>query len=321
MSQSVHLDMEVLQRIKFLMEYDVMKTSSENILLEQASMVDTSLRKGSVIPSTVKPPVDFSKLPDTSADLQNPKSTQFGNIPDVTLEEVTQSVRKFMSDWKVATVEAFIFYLGVGAPITITANAFWMTLEIIQLAKGTPSWWDLVFSIFATLTAGSQAAVLKPLYRMGGQAIGKVGNSLGGVLNYLYELTKNSKVWGKLKPLFQRLKSGLSPLLKSLSEGIQWISSKVKFKDSKTTSFLKQMLEKAKSLLSKGIDDIDSWFVNLMTKSGVNPEIAKKLPGAVRVAGLTAGAFKGVPYILPKDRPFLDSEDLSKIDDSEWDYN
>ena len=37
MSQSVHLDMEVLQRIKFLMEYDVMKTSSENILLEQST--------------------------------------------------------------------------------------------------------------------------------------------------------------------------------------------------------------------------------------------------------------------------------------------
>ena len=35
MSQSVQLDMEVLQRIKFLMEYDVMKTSSENILVEQ----------------------------------------------------------------------------------------------------------------------------------------------------------------------------------------------------------------------------------------------------------------------------------------------
>ena len=37
MSQSVQLDMEVLQRFKFLMEYDVMKTSSENILLEQST--------------------------------------------------------------------------------------------------------------------------------------------------------------------------------------------------------------------------------------------------------------------------------------------
>ena len=35
MGQAVHIDMEVLQRIKFLMEYDVMKTSSENILVEQ----------------------------------------------------------------------------------------------------------------------------------------------------------------------------------------------------------------------------------------------------------------------------------------------
>jgi len=38
MSQSVQLDMEVLQRIKFLMEYDVMKTSSENILVEQIKL-------------------------------------------------------------------------------------------------------------------------------------------------------------------------------------------------------------------------------------------------------------------------------------------
>jgi hypothetical protein len=38
MSMAVQLDMEVLQRIKFLMEYDVMKTSSENILLEQIKL-------------------------------------------------------------------------------------------------------------------------------------------------------------------------------------------------------------------------------------------------------------------------------------------
>lgn len=37
MSQTVHLDMQVLQRIKFLMEYDVMKTSSENFLVEQST--------------------------------------------------------------------------------------------------------------------------------------------------------------------------------------------------------------------------------------------------------------------------------------------
>jgi hypothetical protein len=56
-------------------------------------------------------------------------------------------------------------------------------------------------------------------------------------------------------------------------------------------------------------------------KQGVDRETSKTIGGAVRVAGLTAGSFKGVPYVLPKDRPFLDPEDLSKIDDSEWDYN
>ena len=188
MNQTVHIDMEVLRRIKFLMEYDVTKTSSENILLEQTSMVRPKPNLAQPKPQTFQSmmggkDVDWSKLPDMSADPHHPNFAKWGNFPDVSLDTVTQDVRKFMSDWKVASVETIMTYLGVGIPVVITANAFWMTLEIMQLEKGTPDWWSLVFSILATITAGSQAALLKPLYKLGG----KGAKNLFGALDQLYQ--------------------------------------------------------------------------------------------------------------------------------------
>jgi hypothetical protein len=167
MSQSVQLDMEVLQRIKFLMEYDVMKTSSENILFEQ----DLGL-KGKTIAPSAKPPANFGQSKGASS--------------EKTLEELTVEVRNFMSDWKVAAVETMMTYAGVGIPVVLTANGFWMTLEIIQAVEGKPDWWSLVFSILATLTAGSQAAWLKPLYKLGGKTVG----SLFEALDLLYKKAK-----------------------------------------------------------------------------------------------------------------------------------
>jgi len=61
MNQAVPIDMEVLQRIKFLMEYDVMKTSSENVLVEQQRIRGTST-------STVSDYMPFGSLPKYSED-------------------------------------------------------------------------------------------------------------------------------------------------------------------------------------------------------------------------------------------------------------
>ena len=291
MSQSVQLDMEVLQRIKFLMEYDVVKTSSENILLEQVSMVDTSLRQGKVSPGTVKKPVDFSNLPEMSADPLHPKSAKWGDLPNVTLETVTQDVRKFMSDWRVSAVEIMMTYAGVGIPVVLTANGFWMTLEIIQASKGKPDWWSLVFSILSTLTVGSQAAWLKPLYKLGGKGVG----SLFEALDLLYQNAKlyqtgTKTVTGVLDDLMLLLKD-LTPKLPKLmgiiSAGIEWLSK------TKLGQKIGDGLQMAKYFLSGTIKSMDDWFANLGKRTGYSPETSKKLGGAVRWGSIPAGIAGG----------------------------
>jgi hypothetical protein len=288
MSQSVQLDMEVLQRIKFLMEYDVMKTSSENILLEQVSMVDASLRQGKVSPGPAKKPVDFSNLPSMSADPLHPKSAKWGDLPNVTLETVTQDVRKFMSDWRVAAVETVMTYAGVGIPVVLTANGFWMTLEIIQAAKGKPDWWSLVFSILATLTAGSQAAWLKPLYKLGGKGVG----GLFQALDLLYQKAKlyqtgTKTATGVLDDLILLLKDltpKLPKLMNILSSGIEWLSK------TKLSQKAKVALQTAKDWLSGTIKSIGGWVTKTMDaplykaarKQGVDRETSKTIGGAVR---------------------------------------
>lgn len=282
MSQSVQLDMEVLQRIKFLMEYDVMKTSSENILMEQVSKVD------------------WSKLPDMSGDPHHPNYAKWGTVPDVTLETVTQDVRKFMSDWRVAAVETIMTYAGVGIPVVLTANGFWMTLEIIQAAKGSPDWWSLVFSIIATLTAGSQAAWLKPLYKFGGKTVG----SLFEALDLLYQNAKlyqtgTKTATGVLDDLILLLKDltpKLPKLMNILSSGIEWLS---KTKLSKATII---GLQTAKNWLSGIIKSIGDWVTKYMDKplyklarkQGVDRETSKKIGGAVRWGTGVGGFAYGV---------------------------
>jgi hypothetical protein len=285
MSQSVQLDMEVLQRIKFLMEYDVMKTSSENILVEQ----DLGL-KGKTIAPSAKPPANFGQSQ--------------GGLSEKTLEEFTVEVREFMSRWEVATVETMMTYAGVGIPVVLGANGFWMTLEIIQASKGKPDWWSLVFSILSTLTVGSQAAWLKPLYKLGGKGVG----SLFEALDLLYQNAKlyqtgTKTATGVLDDLILLLKD-LTPKLPKLigiiSTGIEWLSK------TKLGQKAKVVLQTAKDWLSGTIKSIGDWVSKYMDaplyklgrKQGVDSATSRNIGGAVRWGtGVGTGG-----YLLQRDK-------------------
>lgn len=312
MSQSVQLDMEVLQRIKFLMEYDVMKTSSENILLEQASMVRPKQNLAQPKTQTSQSLVgdkktDWSKLPGMSSDPLHPKSAKWGDVPDVTLDTVTQDVRKFMSDWKVASVEAIVTYLGVGIPVVVTTNAFWMTLEIIQVSKGTPDWWSLVFSILATITAGSQAAWLKPLYKLGGKGAKNLIGALDQLYQYAKSMTGGNNIGGfadDLVALIKLIPDGLSKLMGILDEGIEWFSKlvpKLSQKGIEGMANIGVLLKNAKNWLSSIVKSIGDWVRKYMDaplykmakKQGVDSSVARNLGGAVRWGSVPAGIAGG----------------------------
>lgn len=322
MSQTVHLDMEVLQRIKFLMEYDVMKTSSENFLVEQSTDLQKLAKEkgfGPVSLSKAQELYNQGKLGNTfdpisgqakvlaSRDPAVRKANQqkygsidvartdvskiYSQIPqeikDQNLEEITQKVRNFMMDWKVGAVETFMTYIGVGVPVIITVNGFWMTLEVTQLLKGNPDWWSLIFSILATVTAGSQAAALKPLYKLGSKFLSKGNNTLVGALDFLYQELKvlgggaktYTGILDDLYLLFNSIKSNGSKLLSIFTETINWLlNSKLSVG---IKSVLKWTLGKVKTTLSWVIDTIDSWFTKLGVKMGMGVK-SRKLGGAAR---------------------------------------
>lgn len=323
MSQTVHLDMEVLQRIKFLMEYDVMKTSSENFLIEQS----TDLQK--LAKEKGFGPVSFAKAQElynqgklgNSFDIQgNPDYTsgrakvmalkdpavQKANkeksgaidvartdvskmysrasqqVREMRLDELTLKVREIMLRWEVAAAETFMTILGVGIPVVIGANGLWFTLEVAQVLKGTPDWLNLTFSFLSLVTAGSQSAVLKPLYQAVGKSLKGGAGDFVYVLELLYFHAKELGLWNKLKPILvaiskfsQNISSLVGKTWKWLKDNVFWIFKGVTWAGGLTISTLI-------NFVSKLINTFDSWVTQLGTKGGLNPEKASKLGPAAR---------------------------------------
>jgi hypothetical protein len=300
MSQSVQLDMEVLQRIKFLMEYDVMKTSSENILIEQ----DLGL-KGKTIAPSAKPPQGFGK--------------SVGGSSEKTLEDFTVEVREFMTRWETATIETIATMLGVGIPVVVTANGFWLTLEVIQAVKGNPDYLSLVFAFIATATAGSQSIVLKPLYSAVGKILKGSGKSVVNVFDAIYEAANKLGLSYKLKRILVRIKTTSKAVIDGVTKGLKWINENIlwMFKGAK---WLGQEIITFTSGLFK---TFDTWLANVATRFGVNPQVAKHLGKATRYGSIPY-AFDVGMKLSPKGEtaPVLTSKQLDKLpyDASKWDF-
>jgi hypothetical protein len=299
MSQSVQLDMEVLQRIKFLMEYNVMKTSSENILIEQ----DLGL-KGKTIAPSAKPPQGFGK--------------SVGGSSEKTLEDFTVEVREFMSRWETATIETIATMLGVGIPVVVTANGFWLTLEVIQAVKGNPDYLSLVFAFIATATAGSQSIVLKPLYSAVGKILKGSGKSVVNVFDAIYEAANKLGLSYKLKRILVRIKTASKAVIDGVTKGLKWINENIlwMFKGAK---WLGQEIITFTSGLFK---TFDTWLANVATRAGVKPQVAQKLGSTTRWTGVPFVLHTGSKSILqPKETlPTLKSAQLDKLpyDASKW---
>jgi hypothetical protein len=298
MSQSVQLDMEVLQRFKFLMEYDVMKTSSENILLEQ----DLGL-KGKTLAPGAKPPSSFG---------------HGANSGPKTLEEITVEVRDFMSRWEVATIETIATILGVGIPVVVTANGFWLTLEVIQAVKGNPDYLSLVFAFIATATAGSQSVVLKPLYSYAAKLLKGGGKSIVNVLDVIYEGAKKLGLWEKLKPVLEGIKSGSKYVMDKVLVGLDWISKNLKI------TWITTIVSQVKNFISGIFNTFDNWLVNIGTRAGLKPQVAQQLGSATRWGTVPFAINTGMklPSQSKETTPIVTRQQLDKLpyDASKWKF-
>jgi hypothetical protein len=341
MSQSVQLDMEVLQRIKFLMEYDVMKTSSENVLFEQprirgvavstAQSPDSQGKLGNTFdpisgqakvlasrdPAVLKANQQkYGTIDVSRTDVSRMYSQTSPEVKDQTLDELTIDVRNFMSNWKTATAETIATVLGVGIPVVIAANGLWLTLEVRQALKGDPDYLSLVFAFLATVTAGSQSAVLKPLYSAVGSALKGKGKSIGSVLDKIYLYAQEKGIWYKIKPLLDKIKPFSDWFSKKIDEVKAWFSKNPKVDEVVEPS----LWSRAKTWVSSKVNEFDTWLANIGTRSGVKPKVAQKLGSATRWAGVPYVVHKGAESLSSNKFSDEQSEKFNKLTATGWKF-
>jgi len=335
MNQAVPIDMEVLQRIKFLMEYDVMKTSSENVLVEQQRIRGTST-------STVSDYMPFGSLPKYSEDtwysnVAKPDPSKTGTIKQgglgiyaaapskevryMRIDDLTLKVRAIMSDWRTGTIEAIAVMLGIGIPFVIGANGIWVTLEVAQLLKGTPSWLDLVFSIIAISTAGVGPTLLKPLYNKTAQILGGKGSKLSEVVDAMYKAAVELGLLNKLKPILNAASKMANTILDTVGKTWTWLNDNVFWIFKGVTWISKVSIDALKSSLKKIFDIFDTLAEYIGKKAGLNPTLSSKLGPAARVGGTVGGTGYAISkYVNQPPPPTITKDDLKNLDTSEWDY-
>ena len=356
MSQSVQLDMEVLQRIKFLMEYDVMKTSSENILLEQSTDLQKLAKEkgfGPVSISKAQELYNQGKLGNTfdpisgqakvlssrdpavlkanqqkygsidvaRTDVSKMYSQPSKEVKEMRLDELTQKVRDIMTNWGTMTVETVLTVTGIAIPVVILTNGLWLTLEVAQLLKGTPDYLNLVFSFIATTTAGLGSATLRPLYSaLAGSLSSGARSSVWKVLDQLYETAKKLGLWDKVEPIFRKISSMASTFGDFAVRTWTWLKENVLWIFQGVTWAGRVTINGLKSKISTFFTIIDNWLAGIAKKAGVNPEVAQKLGSAARWGSLPYGSKKASELLSKPDFSEEDMEKLKSMTDSGWVY-
>jgi hypothetical protein len=353
MSQSVQLDMEVLQRFKFLMEYDVMKTSSENIVLEQSTDLQKLAKEkgfGPVSISKAQELYNQGKLGNKKLDLYgkilpdwidnskpDPSKTGTIDLPsthvnrmysqpskevrEMRIDELTLKVRSIMSDWRTGTIETIAVMLGIGVPVVIGANGIWVTLEVAQLLKGTPSWLDLVFSIIAISTVGAGTAVLKPLYNRTAQILkGKGGKGgISEVVDAMYKAAVELGLLNKLKPILNAVSKASNTIIDVVGKTWTWLNDNVFWIFKGITWISKVSIDAMRSALTGIFNAFDNFVAYIGRKSGLDPAFSSKLGPAARVGGAVGATGYGISkYMNQPPPPTIKADDLKNLDTSDW---
>lgn len=354
MSQTVHLDMEVLQRIKFLMEYDVMKTSSENFLVEQSTYLQKLAKEkgfGPVSLSKAQELYNQGKLGNTfdpiggearvlaSRDpaVLKAKQQKYGSIDhprtsiyrqyerepkevrDMRIDDLTLKVRAIMSDWRTGTIETIAVILGIGIPVVIGANGIWVTLEVAQLLKGTPSWLDLIFSIIAISTVGVVSPVLKPLYNRTAQFLKGKRANLSEVVDAMYKAAVELGLLNKLKPILNATSQSANTIIDVVGKTWTWLNDNVFWIFKGVTWISKVSIDVLKSSLIKIFNIFDTLVEYIGKKAGLNPTLSSKLGPVARVGGAVGGTGYAVSqYMNQPPPPTIKKDDLKNLNTSDW---
>jgi hypothetical protein len=210
---------EALNRVLLMMRYDLSKTLSENIVIEQPdSKFDTPYNK------------EFMRK-------YKPSQT-------MTFDEFMEDYRKTLTHPVMIGLETFLLSTGVGGLGVSAAYAILLIYDIYKgITTGDWEWFEIIFNTLAIISAGALTKILRPYVN----SLRKLKfNSLDEVFTYL----SKTKLWSKIKGFLQSGLNVLTKLSESIGDIFKWMSEKTGFK------FVKNISSKVQGVLKTIINSI-----------------------------------------------------------------
>lgn len=308
---------DALNRVLLMMQYDLSKTLSENIVSEQKKPTDKDLKK---FKDNERYNNTQKFVDNTAVSFKGPdgKRISTGTSPKIlngiqrfdfdrllpsktmTFDEFMEGYRDTLTHPVMIGLEAFLLSTGVGA---VGIAASYSALLVYDIYKGVTTgnwkWLDIIVEVIGVISAGVLTKPLIPIIRA---AKTLKLNTLDKVLLYL----SKTKIWSSLKPLLINSMQIIKNLSKNVGKFFQWMSKKTGFKfianiPSKVQQALNWLIEKISNIL-KGI---------------LSPTTKKTIPKAIKSGVKVGGAFYLFQNkVLPFIKKLSDEKDIVKRGES-----
>lgn len=282
---------DALNRVLLMMRYDLSKTLSENIVVEQKIPTDKDIekyQKGEYENATrkyVDKTATTFKGPDgrLKSTATSPKMLKDLPASSMTLDEFMEGYRETLNHPAMIGLEIFLVSSGYGVAAVVAAYSVLLVYDIYKgVTTGKWDWLNIVFDILAIVSGG---VLSRPLTTIMKSAKNLKLNTIDKVLTYL----SKTKLWTKISGF---LNSSIN-ILKRMSNGIdkffKWISEKTGFK------FAKNIPSKVKQFFN--------WIINTLSnfvKSVVSPTKKTTVKKAAIGGTIAGGSIYGIDKSIEK---------------------
>lgn len=246
---------DALNRVLLLMRYDLEKTLSENIVLEQ--------------------------IPDSRYETQyNKDLVKKYNKPSdsMSFDEFMEEFRDSLTSTGMIALEAFLTSTGIGSIAVITAYSSLLIYDLYKgVVKGEWGWLNIVFDIISVITSGTLAPMLKGIKNVG-------ITSIEGVLSFL---SKN-KIWNKIYPYLVKIGEFIPKIINYVKSALNWLIEKTGF------TWLKKIGNKLISVLDSISSKIVNYLTKETPKSTIKQGIKHAAVAGTVDYGLKKGIEYGI---------------------------
>ena len=196
---------DALNRVLLMMRYEMGKTLSENVVLEQ---------------------------PDEKFDTPYNKALMRKYRPkaqEMTVESFFEGFRDALYSPGGIAIETFLTSTGLGSIGVISSYITLLIYDIyLSISNNDIDWLNIIFDLLGILTSGAISGLLAPIVKSAGKGF----TSIEKALVYL----KNSKVWKTIYPVLLKIGESIGMITSKISEVIKWIIASL---GPKVPSFIK----------------------------------------------------------------------------------